>query len=168
MTIVRIERVALDTALDPDKNPIAFTVSTGGAPMSQAHTSTPLDLMDRYVAAMQRGEWETGFGFFAEDIVLHIPGRSRFAGSHRGRDAARRYLESAVAVAHEGVEVEVVDRLCSRERVALILLERFHRDGDVVEIRRANVYRVRGEEISEIWIFEANQAEVDALFAHAT
>jgi ketosteroid isomerase-like protein len=135
--------------------------------MPQTHTMTALDLMNRYVAAVRRGDWDAGFGFFAEDIVIHIPGRSRFAGSHRGRDAARRYIESALAVAHEGVEVEVVDMLSSRERVALIVVERFHRDGDVVEIRRANVYRIRGEEISEIWIFEANQDEADALLAHA-
>jgi ketosteroid isomerase-like protein len=126
---------------------------------------TALDLMNRYVAAVRRGDWEAAFGFFAEDIVIHIPGRSRFAGIHRGRDAARRYIESAIAVAHEGVEVEVVDMLSSRERVALIVQERFHRDGDVVEIRRANVYRIRVQEIVEIWIFEANQDEADALFA---
>jgi ketosteroid isomerase-like protein len=135
--------------------------------MPQTHPMSALDLMNRYVSAVRRGDWEAGFGFFAEDIVIHIPGRSRFAGSHRGRDAARRYIESALAVAHDGVEVEVVDMLSSRERVALIVVERFHRDGDVVEIRRANVYRIRGEEISEISIFEANQDEADALIAHA-
>jgi hypothetical protein len=55
--------------------------------------------------------------------------------------------------------------LASSERVALLLRERFKRpDGDV-EIRRANVYRIRGEEIVEVWIFEADQYAVDALFA---
>jgi ketosteroid isomerase-like protein len=133
---------------------------------SRPGTVPAVDLMNRYVAAVRRSDWETGFGFFAEDIVIHIPGRSRFAGTHRGRDAARRYIESAIAVAHDGgVEVELVDMLASRERVALIVDERFQRDDGVVEIRRANVYRIRGEEIAEIWIFEANQYEVDALFA---
>jgi ketosteroid isomerase-like protein len=136
--------------------------------MSDPHTTPALELMSRYLAAMQRGDYETGFGFFAEDIVIQIPGRSRFAGVHRGRDAARRYIDSAIAVVHEGrVEVELVDMLSSRERVALIVDERFHTDDGVVEIRRANVYRLRGEEIAEIWIFEANQHEVDALFAGA-
>ena len=62
------------------------------------------------------------------------------------------------------VEVELVDMLASDERVALIARERFRRaDGDV-EIRRANVYTVRDERIGEIWIFEADQYAVDALF----
>ena len=136
--------------------------------MSQTPTAPVLDLMQRYLAAARRGDWSTAFSFFAEDIVIHIPGRFRFAGTHRGRDAAKRYIESALAVAHEGrVEVELVDMLASRDRVALIVDERFHRNEGIVEIRRANVYRIRGEEIAEIWIFEANQYEVDALFAGA-
>ena len=120
--------------------------------------------MDRYLTAMRSGDRETGYGFLADDIVFHIPGRSRFAGTHRGRDAARDYVESAIALSHGGeVEVELVDTLVSRERVALIVLERFTRDEGVLEIRRCNVYRVRGEEIVEVWIFEADQYDVDAL-----
>jgi ketosteroid isomerase-like protein len=121
--------------------------------------------MHRYIAAMRGGDWETGYGFYADDVVVHIPGRSRFAGTHRGRAAAVRYIESALAVVHDGgVQVELLDMLASEDRVALIVRERFTNDDGVVEIRRANVYRVRGEEIAEIWIFEANQYEVDALF----
>jgi uncharacterized protein len=125
-----------------------------------------LDVMGRYLQAMQRGDWETGFGFFADDVVLHVPGRSAVAGEHRGRDAARGYLEAALARAHGArVEVELVDMLASQDRVALIVRERFHRPGGPVEIRRANLYRLRGEQITEVWIFEANQYEVDELFA---
>ncbi len=121
--------------------------------------------MDRYLTAMRSGDGETGYGFFAEDIVFHIPGRSRFAGTHRGRDAAVRYLESAFALAHAGdVEVELVDMLFSDERVALVVRERFPRPEGDIEIRRANVYRVQGEQITEIWIFEGDQYAVDALF----
>jgi uncharacterized protein len=125
-----------------------------------------LDVMRRYLEAVQRGDWETGFGFFADDIVLHVPGRSSLAGEHRGRAAAQGYLEAALARSHGAeVEVELVDMLASEERVALIVRETFSRPGAAVEIRRANVYRLRGEEIAEIWIFEANQYEVDELFA---
>jgi ketosteroid isomerase-like protein len=125
-----------------------------------------LDVIRRYLQAAQRGDWETGFGFFADDIVLHVPGRSALAGEHRGRDAARDYLNAALARSHGAeVEVELVDMLASEDRVALIVRERFQRPAGVVEIRRANLYRLRGDQIVEIWIFEANQYEVDDLFA---
>jgi hypothetical protein len=120
--------------------------------------------MTRYLAAMRSGDREAGYGFFAEDVVFHIPGRSRFAGTHSGREAARDYIESAIAVTHDGeVEVELVDMLSSDERIALIVRERFHRPEGIIEIRRSNVYRVEEDQITEIWIFEGDQYEVDAL-----
>jgi ketosteroid isomerase-like protein len=125
-----------------------------------------LPVMQRYLAAMRRGEWETGYGLFADDIVLHVPGRSAFAGTHRGRDAAVRYIESALA-ACDDVELELVDMLASDDRVALILRERFTRDERVIEIRRANVYRIREGRVAEIQIFEADQYEADALLTGA-
>jgi uncharacterized protein len=136
--------------------------------VSHSARPSPVDVMRRYLAAMRGGDREKAYGFYAEDVVFHIPGRSRFAGTHRGRDAAVRYIESAVALVHRGdLEVELVDMLAGEERVALIVRERFGRDDGVVEIRRCNVYRLRDEEIVEIWIFEADQYEVDALLADA-
>ena len=122
-------------------------------------------VMQRYRDAASRGDFDAAFGMFAEDIVFRIPGSSDWAGEHRGRDAAMAYIDHARAIG-TGVSVQVIDQLVSDDRVCLLVEERFHRDGaeDVV-IRRANVYRVRGDEIAEVWIFEADQAEVDALLA---
>jgi hypothetical protein len=53
--------------------------------------------------------------------------------------------------------------LTSDQRVALLVRESFHGDGPLLEIRRANVYRVQGDEIVEISIFEADQYAVDEL-----
>ena len=123
-------------------------------------------VMDRYVDAVRAGDWETAFGFFADDIVLRVPGRSSLAGERRGRQAARAYIDAALAKAHgQEVEVELIDRLTSEQRVALIVRERFARPDRDVEIRRANVYRIAGGRIVEIWIFEADQYAVDELFA---
>jgi ketosteroid isomerase-like protein len=124
------------------------------------------DVMRSYVAAARRGDFDTAFGHFAEDIVVRIPGRSAHAGERHGRAEAMAYINAARALSQgHDVELDVIDTLTSEDRFALIVRERFHRDGEVVDIRRANVYRVRGEEIVEIWIFEADQYEVDALLA---
>jgi ketosteroid isomerase-like protein len=125
---------------------------------------TPRELMTEYLAAAKRGDWETAFGYFAEDIVCRIPGRSAFAGEVRGRDGAVGYIRTIRDHYRDGeIELELIDMLVSDERVALLVRERFHGDGDPVEIRRANVYRVRGDAIVEITIFEADQYVVDEL-----
>jgi ketosteroid isomerase-like protein len=124
------------------------------------------DVMRRYREAASRGDFDAAFGMFTDDVVFRIPGRSRFAGEHTGRAAAMEYLNAARALSHEAeVTLEVIDELVSEDRFCLLVAERFHRDGAETLIRRANVYRVRGDEIAEVWIFEADQYEADALFA---
>jgi ketosteroid isomerase-like protein len=120
------------------------------------------DVMRRYLAAMQAGERETAFAFYADELVAHVPGRSALAGELHGRDAFVAYIRDVVA-RFERVEVELIDMLVGEERVALLLRERLGGpDGDA-EIRRANVYRVRDGRIVEIWIFEHDQYAVDEL-----
>jgi uncharacterized protein len=126
------------------------------------------DVMRRYREAAGRHDFDAAFGMFAEDIVFRIPGRSAFAGEHRGKDAAMAYIDAARALSRDAdITLEVVDTLASEERFCLIVVERFQLDGRTVEIRRANVYRVRGDQIAEVWIFEGDQYAADALFATA-
>jgi ketosteroid isomerase-like protein len=127
---------------------------------------SPLQTIEQYVAAARSGDWDAAFAFYAADVRFRIPGRSSFAGDHSGRDRAIAYIEHARALSDaEDVEVEVVDVLAGRERVALLVHERFHRASGTVDIRRANVYRVRDGQIVEVQIFEADQDAVDALFS---
>lgn len=127
---------------------------------------TPLELMDKYVSAMRSGQRELAYEFYADDILFHIPGRSALAGTRRGKAEAIGYINSALARAHGAkVELELIDVLSSAERVALMVRERFHLEHGVVDIRRTNVYRVDHDRIVEVWIFEADQYEIDALFA---
>jgi ketosteroid isomerase-like protein len=126
---------------------------------------TPRELMTDYLAAAKRGDWDTAFGYFADDLLIRIPGRSTFAGERRGKTVAVDYIQSVRDRYREGaIELELVDMLVSDERVALMVRERF-RDGDgpAVEIRRANVYRVSDGKIVEVAIFEADQYVVDEL-----
>jgi ketosteroid isomerase-like protein len=125
---------------------------------------TPRELMTDYLTAAQRGDWETAFGFFAENIAVHVPGRSAFAGNLHGKMAAVNYIQAIRDHYRDGtIELELIDMLASDDRVALLVREVFHGDGAPTEIRRANVYRIQGDEIVEISIFERDQYAVDEL-----
>jgi ketosteroid isomerase-like protein len=120
--------------------------------------------MTDYLAAARRDDWDTAFGYFADDIVLEVPGRSTLAGVRRGKEAAVEYIQTVRDhYRHGAIELELIDMLVSDDRVALLVRERFHGDGPPVQIRRANVYRVRDDAIVGISIFEADQYAVDAL-----
>ncbi len=125
---------------------------------------TPGELMKEYLAAAERGDWGTAFEYFADNIVMRVPGRSKLAGDHQGKDAAVGYIQAIRDHYRRGsIELELVEMLTGEERVALLVRERFKGDGPRVEIRRANVYRVRDDQIIEIAIFEADQYAVDEL-----
>ena len=122
-------------------------------------------VMQEYAAAWSRGEPESAFAFYAEDVVMRLPGRSALAGEHRGKPAVVEAI-TALLARTDGlpVTVEVLDRLVSENAVALMLREVASRGEQTLELRRVNVYRVRDGQITDIDIFEADQYEVDAFF----
>jgi uncharacterized protein len=121
------------------------------------------EVIGEYLAAMERGDREAAVALYADDVVMHVPGRSAFAGERRGREAVLAYLRAALERAEGGAEVELVDLLAGKgDRVALLLRERLRgRRGELL-LRRANVYTVRDGRIAEIRIFEHDQYTVDA------
>jgi ketosteroid isomerase-like protein len=124
------------------------------------------DVMRRYLDAAKRRDIEAAYACFDSDLVAHVPGRSSLAGELRGRDAFINYIETARGLSRGGdITLEVLDVLSSAERFTLLLRETFHRDDGDVVIQRANVYRVEGHRIVEVWIYEANQYDVDDVFA---
>jgi uncharacterized protein len=121
------------------------------------------EVIGEYLAAMERGDREAAVALYADDVVMHVPGRSPFAGERRGREAVLAYLRAAVERAVGGIEVELVDLLAGGgDRVALLLRERLRGARGELILRRANVYTVRDGRISEIRIFEHDQYAVDA------
>jgi ketosteroid isomerase-like protein len=122
------------------------------------------DVLRAYVDAVRAGDRPAAFALFADDVVGHVPGRSPVAGEKRGKAAVVGYIEDAFARAHGDVTVELIDMLVGRENIALIVRERLV-DGDrVLDMRRANVYRVQDDRITEVWIYEHDQYAVDAFF----
>jgi uncharacterized protein (TIGR02246 family) len=123
-----------------------------------------LELMSRYAAAWGRADAEAAFEFFADDVVMTLPGRGDLAGVHRGREAVVACIR-ALLERTEGVQVEVLDALSSEQHVALLLREVATRPGAEIDLRRVNLYRIRDGKIVAITIFEGDQYAVDEYFA---
>lgn len=122
---------------------------------------TVVEVMTSYIAAMGRGDFESGFGYFDDDVVGHVPGRSTLAGERRGRAAVEGYIREVIAHTRGNVSVELIEMLVGSEHVALMVLEKLGDEAHRVEIRRVNVYRVRNGKIVEIRVFEGDQYLMD-------
>ena len=124
------------------------------------------EVLAQYAAAWERGDPGAAFEWYADDVVMRLPGRGRDAGVHEGKPAVTAVINALLArTADHSAEVEVLDRLASPSRVALLLHEVVVRDDQRLELRRVNVYTVRDDRIVDIGVFEANQYEVDAFFS---
>lgn len=112
-----------------------------------------------YLDAMAKGDLERAGELIAEDVVFHIPGRSRISGEHRGRDHAiamwRSLLEASGA---SGFEIDVHDLLSTEDHVVVLAT----RTIGGVDARGVVVYHVEGGRITGAWVHEADQYAVDA------
>jgi uncharacterized protein len=127
------------------------------------HAVDAREVIQHHLAAMERGDREAALALYADDVVMHVPGRSAFAGERRGREAVLAYLRAAAELAVGGIERELVDVLAGDgDRVALLLREGLRGARGELVLRRANVYTVRDGRITEIRLFEHDQHAVDA------
>jgi hypothetical protein len=102
---------------------------------------------------------------YAEDAVVHYPGRNRLSGEHKGRDAIRAFLETAMELTRGTLRPEIHDVLADDEHVALLVELSADRDGKRFAWAAVDVYHVRDGVIQEHWVAESNQYVVDELFS---
>ena len=131
-------------------------------------THPNIELMRRYSAALTAGKAVDALPFYAEDLVLHIPGRSPHAGTFRGQDAVLAYYTRIFRDTDGKFQpLGVDDILASDTHAASLVRWRVERDGRTLEIERVVIYRIEDERIAEIWVHDWDQYAYDELFATA-
>jgi hypothetical protein len=123
-------------------------------------------VLRRYVEAQLAGDAATSLATYADDMVMHVAGRSPHAGTYHGPDG---YLDFVTRVHQDtdgAVEIlDIHDILGSDDHAVLLVRERFSRNGRSVETNRVVVYELRDERIVEIWTYDSDQYAYDELFA---
>jgi ketosteroid isomerase-like protein len=124
------------------------------------------ELMRRYAEAGHGGDIDTVLDCYADDVVMHVPGRNPLAGDYHGKqgvlDYTKRYIE--LTGGSWGV-TEVVDVLANERHGLLLLKVRFERPGKQVEVNRVDMYRIKDGKLAEIWIRDDDQYAVDEFLA---
>ena len=128
-------------------------------------SADPAGVISAYAAAWQRGDPAAAWEFYADDVVMRLPGRGSLAGEHHGRDAVIAAIRQLLSRTSESTaQVEPLDQLVSDDQVAVVLAETVVRGDQRLRLERVNLYRVRDGRIARIDIYEANQYEVDNFF----
>ena len=101
---------------------------------------------------------------YHDDFTLHYFGRNPLAGDHRGKMAALAILAEVTRRTNRKL-LGIVDIMAGPERGALLVRERFERDGKAGGIRAA-AGLCRARRIAwECWVWDQDQAAIDAYLA---
>ncbi|MET3838905.1 nuclear transport factor 2 family protein [Bradyrhizobium sp. OAE829] len=131
---------------------------------SQAAIERTRQAVTRYANAWLAGDRTALAACYHDDFTLHYFGSNPLAGDHRGKMAALAILAEFTRRTSRKL-LGIIDIMAGPERGALLVRERFERDGKAKEFERLLVYAVRDGLLWECWVWDQDQAAVDAYLA---
>lgn len=111
--------------------------------------------------AQLRGDLDAFVGSYAEDVIVHIPGASSFAGVYKGKD---QFLELFGRFMEHTPEYtfEPHAYLADDEHGVLLQRSQYKRGEETLDSSDTFVCHFRDGQISEFWLSSEDQAAVDA------
>ena len=120
--------------------------------------------VSRYAAAWLAGDRPALAACYHEDFTLHYFGSNPLAGHHTGRPASLAVLAEVTRRTNRKL-LGIIDIMAGPKLGALLVRERFDRDGNAVELERLLVYAVRDGLLGECWVYDQDQALIDRLLS---
>jgi ketosteroid isomerase-like protein len=120
------------------------------------------DLVRGLYRAFAERDQEALEEIIAEDAVWHVPGRSRLAGTQRGRPAVLAYFAGLSQRTGGTFRAEVIDVLATETRAVALARATGRRVPDLTyEGLYCLVVSIDGGQITEAWLMPANLYALD-------
>ena len=133
--------------------------------MSSAGTSPRADLVRRGYAAFQNGDMDTMRTILAGDVVWHAPGQGPQSGDFQGVEDVIAEFGRLFQDSGGTFRVEITEILEGDESVVVLAHENASREGRTLDERYAHIFHFRGDQVSEAWVVNYNQAVTDAFWS---
>ncbi|HEX2069903.1 MAG TPA: nuclear transport factor 2 family protein [Actinomycetota bacterium] len=118
--------------------------------------------------AQARGDIDAYLDLLSEDVVFHVPGRSRIAGEYRGKDEVRRHFQEIRTLSGGTFRTEIHEVLAGEEHVVGLVRGQAERDGATVDLPRVHVWHVKNGKLGELWVHPADQYAFDEYWGERT
>ncbi|HJR19416.1 MAG TPA: nuclear transport factor 2 family protein [Actinomycetota bacterium] len=119
-----------------------------------------VETLRRIDEAQTKGDMDAFFADFTDDVVVHIPGTSKLAGTYKGKDQLGelfgKFMEAVGDYTFEGHSY-----LADDEHGVSLQNSKATRGGKTLETRDAFISHFRDGKISEFWIYTDDQAGMD-------
>jgi uncharacterized protein len=111
--------------------------------------------------AQLRGDVDAFSSSFVDDVIVHIPGKSSFAGTHKGKDQFlalfQRFTERAPEYTFEPHAYFADD-----EHGVILQRSHFKRGDETLDSNDTFVCHFRDGKVSEFWLLSEDEDAVDA------
>jgi uncharacterized protein len=118
----------------------------------------------RYASAWLAGDRTKLAACYHDEFTLHYAGQNPLAGVHKGKQAAFAALAEVARRANRKL-LAIDDVMAGPHRGAILARELFSRGSRTAEVERLLVYAVKDGLLSDCWVYDRDQATVDAFFA---
>jgi len=122
------------------------------------------DVEERFRTAyrgLSRGELSAAADLMADDVIVHIPGRSVLSGDLRGKDAVLEML-SRMAKVTGGSYRMVPHDLVGRDDLVVVFEDQSCRfEGETYAGRSVTVSRLHDGKAVEVWVYPEDQYGAD-------
>lgn len=111
--------------------------------------------------AMARGDMEAFMGAHADDIVIHLGGRSSLAGTYKGKDQFQEVFAKFMERTPE-YTFESHDYFANDEHGVILQRSHFKRGAETLDTDDVFVCHFREGKVAEIWFVTDQPYETDA------
>jgi ketosteroid isomerase-like protein len=111
--------------------------------------------------ALSRRDMEAFFGYQADDVVLHFPGRGPMAGDYRGKGGISELFQQQMQMLDAPPEIEIHDVLANDDHAVILNRVRATRGGQTNEQRQVVVLHFKDGKVAETWLTFSDQQGMD-------
>jgi len=115
--------------------------------------------LDRVVA----GDLQGAADFYTDGVVFHWAGHGPLSGDYRGKAAILEMFAKFSNLVE--AKLEPHDVLFSDDHAVVLARGTYQRGGRSVSTNRIVVYHFAGDQISELWLVDERQQEMDGLLS---
>jgi uncharacterized protein len=119
-----------------------------------------VETLRRIDEAQLKGDMETFIAQFTDDVVVHIPGKSKLSGTYKGKDQFvelfGKFMEAVGEYSFEGHAY-----LADDEHGVSLQDSKVTKGGKSLETRDAFISHFRDGKISEFWIYTDESDAMD-------
>jgi hypothetical protein len=117
------------------------------------------------IKAFNQRDFEPGSKLFAEDVVLHCPGKNRISGDYVGKTGVVELWQKQISLTNETFQAEVLE-VSQGEGILVLIIEISAQLNDLqYSWRRVNHSKIVEGRVVEGWIYEGDQYTADIVFA---